>query len=680
MAKTHNSPKPSFRTPVVICLLLAATVAVVYWPVRGFDFVNLDDPIFVTSNPQVLAGLTWPGVRWAFEFGHADYWHPLTWLSLMLDIAFFGPGASGLHCVNVFLHAANSVLLFLLLRAWTRAEGRSALVAALFALHPLRVESVAWITERKDVLSTLFFLLALAAYGRYARAPRTARKIPYGAALALFACGLMSKSAIVTLPFLLLLLDIWPLRRMPAGNAADFRKQVSRLLWEKIPFFTLTVLFSWLTYRAQHRLEDPSSPDLPLWGRICGAFIACGRYLEQTFWPFNLAVFYPRPAQWPVVEVIGSIFLITGLCIVAFGAVRRRPHLFVGWFWFCGTLVPVLGLAPHSFQFMADRFTYIPSIGLFIGLVWGVHEAVQRHTQFVRAAHIAALAALALCAVRARDQLRHWPNSESLFRHALAVTEDNALAHNNLGYFLEGTGRKSEAADEYREAVRLFPDYARAITSLGRIEYEDGRVADAIDHFIRALAAVPNYAPAHVNLGIAFAAAGRLDDAAAHYRAALQINPGMLNARTDLGSVLIAQGKVDGAIDEYRAALQTAPDFAPLYNNLGYALALKGRVNDAIDCYRSAIRLDPNSSSACYNLGLALASAGRDEEAVASFRDALRIHFDQPKVSVHLARALMRLGRREEAAEAVAEALRRQPGNREALDLQKELRAMPAEH
>ena len=471
-----SAPGPArSRFPVwlLAALLVLVTIAL-YWPATGYDFVSYDDPDFVTENPHVQGGLTWEGVKWAFRnTQQAAYWAPLTWLTHMLACQFFGLGAEGHHLINVLLHAVNTGLVFLVFRRMTGAMWRSLILAALFGLHPLRVESVAWITERKDVLSTLFWMLTLLAYSHYVEAGDARilkRRLWYAATLLLFAGGLLSKPMVVTLPCVLLLLDYWPLERFKPGRAG-------LLVMEKIPFFALAAAASVLTIVVQEQggvLE--ASEYLPLGARGGNALISYWRYLGKIFWPRNLAVFYPHPGQWPLERVLLAGGLILGLSGLLFMKRRGYPFLLMGWLWFVGTLVPAIGLIQSGSQAMADRFTYVPSLGVLIFAIWGADELAQRWRWPGVALAVAGSAAIILCLVLTQQQLGHWQDSEALFRHALEVTENNEIAHVSLGIELVRQGKIEEAISQYQEAIRLKPDYALAHNNLGFALLRTGQI------------------------------------------------------------------------------------------------------------------------------------------------------------------------------------------------------------
>ena len=574
--------------PFFICLLLVAATLAVYWPAIHCDFLNYDDPDYFTSNHRVLTGLTPGNVVWAFTTWHASNWHPVTWLSLMLDAELFGKGPVGPHLTNLLLHAANTVLLFLLLRRLTAAEWRSALVAALFALHPLHVESVAWVTERKDVLSAFFGLLSLCTYVRFVGESKVLSPkstVFFMLSLLFFALGLMSKPVLVTLPLVMLLLDWWPLRRVT---------DVARLVAEKIPFIALSAFSCTVTFVVQQKggavaaLTGYSLPE-----RIENAFVSYARYLSKMFWPATLATPYPHPGHWPLWLVLLATALFAALCIAAVWWGQKFPFAPVGWFWFVGMLVPVIGLVQVGDQSMADRYTYLPLIGVFIVLVWGVGEACVRWRVPKQAVIVLATIVLAACALRTRDQLGCWQNSGTLFSHALAVTKDNYVAENNLGTWLSGRGRIAEAMDCYRQSLKIKPGNADALYNLGNAFARLRDWDNAIVDYRRALEITPDQADILDNLGFALVAKQQFAEAIANFNAALKLNPDSASAHNNLATVLFIQHRFDEAGQHYREALRLTPDNPQIYANLGDTLVRLGRIAEAVQCYQETLRLNP---------------------------------------------------------------------------------------
>jgi protein O-mannosyl-transferase len=584
--------------PVFICLLLAAATLAVFWPVTGCDFVNYDDPDYFFSNVHVRAGLTWNGVAWAFRTVHASNWHPLTWLSLMLDAELFGKGPAGPHFTNLLFHAANTVLLFLLLRKLTAAVWRSAFVAALFALHPLHVESVAWISERKDVLSAFFALLALLSYARFVeeskvQSPKS--KVFYVLALFAFACGLMAKPMLVTLPFVMLLLDWWPLQRIsnPGFQIANLR----RLLLEKIPFFVLSVISCVVTFIVQKKSGAVATlTGFSMPSRIENTFVSYARYLGKALWPDPLAVPYPIPDHWKLSLIIYSVALMAGLSAIAILFARKFPFAFTGWFWFVGTLVPVVGVVQVGNQSMADRYTYLPLIGLFIIVAWGAGEwranwRVPRPVFVFFAATI-----LVACAARSRIQTTYWQNSETLFTHALAVTEDNYVACNNLGTWFSNHGQVAAAMDCYRQSLQIKADNPDVLYDLGNAFSKIGEWDAAIDNYRRALEVTPDQADILDNLGFALAAKKQFPEAVANFEAALKLDPDFPDAHNNLATVLFMEHRFDEAAQHYREAIRLTPDNPQIYANLGDTLVRQGNIPEAVQNYQTALRLKPDDA------------------------------------------------------------------------------------
>jgi tetratricopeptide (TPR) repeat protein len=602
------------RLPVwLMAALLVLVTMALYWPATRYDFVRLDDPEYVTENPHVQGGLSWEGVKWAFgNTEQAAYWAPLMWLSHLLAWQLFGSNAWGHHLINVLLHAANTALVFLVFRRMTGAAWRSLTLAALFGLHPLRVESVVWITERKDVLSTLFWMLTLWAYVKYvetAQVRNSKSSLWYGAALAMFVLGLMSKAMLVTVPCVLLLLDYWPLERFKPGSAW-------RLVREKIPFFALAAAASVVTFMVQkHGGAVASVEKLPLGARIGNALISYCRYLGKLFWPTDLAVFYPHPGYWPWEQVLLAGGLMAGISVLLFVKRRRYPFLLMGWLWFCGTLVPVIELVQAGEQAMADRFTYVPSLGVLILAIWGAYELTRRWRYQVIVLSVAGSAAIVLCIGLTRQQLGYWKDNETLFRHALNVTENNCLAHKALGDALIKKGLIDEAISQYREAIRLKPGFAEAHYNLGTSLLTKGQIDEAINQFQEAILRNTEYADAYNNLGAALIKKGQIDEAINQFQKAIRLKPGYADAHYDLGNALLKKNQTDEAVRQFQEVIHLKPDDAEAHNNLGAALAQNGQIDEAISQFQAAIRLKPDDPEGHNNLARALrmknAPAGR---------------------------------------------------------------------
>ncbi|HYR96043.1 MAG TPA: tetratricopeptide repeat protein [Candidatus Binatus sp.] len=562
-----------------LCLLLVFGTVVAYSSVLKCDFVNLDDPDYVLGNNVVLRGPTLAGVGWALASTDVGMWHPVTWLSHMLDVRLYGLNPAGHHMTSLVFHAANVVLLFLVLRSMTGALWRSLAVAALFALHPLHVESVAWVAERRDVLGAFFGLLALWAYGGYARQPTGWR---FGLVAAPFALALMSKAMLVTLPFVMLLLDHWPLRRPETPW---------RLVMEKLPLLLMSGAVAILAFLAAQRTVFEVG-DLPLATRLTNALVACGWYVAKTMWPARLSVFYPLPAAWPAWEIAMAATVVGAMSALAVAARRSHPYIAVGWLWFVGMLLPVSGLVQLGSRAMADHFAYLPLIGLFVIVTWGVGELLSRWP--IRPSVMAACAAMLVVALglRTSAQVGYWQSSTRLFSHALAVTTDNWLAHNNLGDALVRQGRLDEAVVEFSEALRLLPSYPDAHYNLGVALMRRGQTDQAVEQYAAALRVNPSHASAHTNLGIALVDQGRTEEAIGHLTEALRLRPDAVT-HFNLGLALAKQGSNGKAIVHYRDAVRLAPTFAEAHYQLAQALAARGRRTEADEHYATAIRLRP---------------------------------------------------------------------------------------
>jgi tetratricopeptide (TPR) repeat protein len=651
-----SSPAKERGLAWLVCLVLAAAVLGVFWGAMGCDFVNYDDPTYVTSNGAIQHGLTRQSVVWAFETGAASNWHPLTWLSHIADVELYGLKAAGHHLTSVLLHAANAVLLFVILRTMTGALWRPAVVALLFALHPLRAESVVWISERKDVLSTFFWMLTVWAYVRaVGESKGGAQKVYYGGAIVLFACGLMAKPMLVTLPLVLLLLDYWPLGRVPG----DFnRLAVLRLVAEKTPFFVLAIASSVVTFVAQRR-GGAVSPltGLPLSARLCNAFVSYARYLAKIFWPVRLSVLYPHPGHWPVWKIAGAVVLLGAITVWVVWRGRAQPYLAVGWFWFVVMLGPTIGLVQVGIQSMADRYSYVPSVGILIMAVWGAHEWAPRAWMLAAAGGLAAAACIVLTPI----QTGYWRDSDTLFEHAVAVTENNYLAYNNLGYFLSNRGETEKAMKYYQSALRINPNYDEAHNNLGFGWAALGHYPEATNEYIKALSLNPRLTEAHNNLGNALASLGLTDAAIHEYQVALEEDPRHADAHNNYGIALATHGKLDEAIAQFRLAVLYKENYLGAHSDLGNALAMKGDLAGAIKEYEICLGIDPRDPQTHNNLANALVQQGRLEEAAAHYRTALRLKPENPEAHFNLGYCLARQGRKPEAAEEYRLALRQRP-------------------
>jgi len=640
MPSNRKEPKNGWRTPIICGVLLLLTLAV-YWPTMGHDFVGYDDPDYETANPHVLSGINKESVVWAFTTGFAGNWHPVTWVSHELDCQIYGKKPLGPHLTNLLFHVANTLLLFGVLRMMTGAMWRSAFVAALFAWHPTHVESVAWVSERKDVLSAFFWLLTMVGYVRYVQQPETERskaKIYYGLSLICCVLGLMSKPMLVTLPFGLLLLDYWPLKRIcdlrfaiyesKGKEVGNFRPvTLSRAILEKTPFLLLATASSVVTFVAQRKGDAVVELSaLSVGARFANALVSYLRYVGKLFWPENLCVLYPLQASWPMLLVATAAAFVVVMSVLAIWQARRRPYLFVGWFWFAGTLVPVIGLVQVGLQAMADRYLYVPAIGLFIAATWGVTELAGAWRGKRELLGAGAAIVLAACCVATRAQIQYWENTETLFRRAIRVTEGNYLAYNNLGYYLLNHEKPEEAVLDLQEALKIKPNLVEARNLLGNALADVGKEDEAIKQYELSLQYNPNDEDAHNNLGIARAMQGRLDEAEKLLREAVRLKPADVGAHLNLGNVLALKHRLEEATREYKAVIKLNPDDAQTHYNLGNVFMERGQMAEAADEYVTAIKLRPNDPDAHYKLGELLAGRGKRDEALAHFREALRLN------------------------------------------------------
>ena len=693
--ETTATPFFTISREGVICLILVIVTLAVYWQAGNHAFVNFDDDKYVTENPNVRTGITLKNVKWAFTSTHAANWHPLTWLSHMMDCQIYGLNPGGHHFTNVLFHILNTILLFLIFRRMTGALWKSAFVAALFALHPLHVESVAWVAERKDVLSTFFWMLTMGAYVLYTERPGI--KI-YLITVLLFALGLMAKPMLVTLPFVLLLLDYWPLGRFHIRHVDDSqhiddvstkdtrRKKgkprhgaenvvqadknttsnyrwslVLPLLREKIPFLILAAVSSIVTFSVQQGGGAVGSLyAFPFIVRISNALASYISYIEKMLWPQHLALLYPHVlAGW---KIAGACLILIFFSYMAVRVMKRFPYIIVGWFWYLGTLVPVIGLVQVGSQSMADRYTYVPLIGIFIIIAWGASDILTRW-QYRRAfLAISAGCILSVLTIVTWMQLQYWQNSISLFEHTINVTTDNFTMHCCMGTALAEQGKIDEAVVHYTEALKIKPDYAEAHYGRGVVLQEQDKIDEAISHYTEALKIKPDYADVHYNLGIALVRQGRVDEAISHYSEAMRINPGDDDARsrlqmiqtilkeTDkdikrlkklleinpgdpelhyiLGNQYYKRRDFDKSINQYQKALSIHPDAVPVLNNLAMVYMAKRDYEKAVSVFGRIADLQPDNASVYYNIACMYSIQNKTKESMDSLKMAIEKGYD----------------------------------------------------
>ncbi|MBI5775724.1 MAG: tetratricopeptide repeat protein [Verrucomicrobia bacterium] len=649
----ENDSQPRFVK--WICLALALITFALYAPALRFEFLDYDDDIFVTKNEQVQKGLVASNVGWAFTNFKMALWHPLTWFSHMADWQFFGSKPWGHHLSGILLHAANTVLLFLVLRGFSRRLWPSAVVAALFAWHPFHVESVAWVSERKDVLSCFFWLLTMWAYLFYTKKQSLER---YTLVAICFALGLMAKPMLVTLPFVLFMLDVWPLDRLKlfSGQAAPGKPwwrqfsgaDVWRLVRDKLPLLALAIGVSAVTVKAtQVGGAFMSFDSLPLSARLANAVFSYGLYVVKTFWPSGLAVFYPHIAR-PAWQYLGAGVLLLTVTIWVVRDLRRRPYLAFGWFWFLGTLVPAIQIIQTGGHAYADRYTYIPLIGVFLMLAWGVAELAALKKWPVKNLALATGAAFLACLVASTLQLRHWKNNFTLFSHALEHTTHNYTAHGHIGGVYLHQGKLDEAIHHYSLAVKYWTKYVQAHNNLGAALFKKGRIDEAIVSFQNVVAIKPEDVDAHFNLGICLSQKGRSEEAVKSFSQAVKLKPNYADAQTGLGTALLSLGRAAEAVTPLVEAARLKPN-ATEHMNAANALGRSGMLDQAAEHYRAVLRLRPEMAEARMNLAGLLDTQGKSAEALAIYEEMLRQQPEDLNAMAGLAQALLKLKRHDEA-------------------------------
>ena len=581
------------RRTLLIGLLLAAATLILYWPVQSYDFVNFDDDVYVTDNRQVYGGLSMESLTWSFTTFHAGNWHPLTWISHMVDAEAYGLDAGGHHWTNVLIHTAATFLLFFVLSGMTNSPWASALVAALFAIHPIHVESVAWVSERKDVLSGFFWILTMGAYAHYARHPTLRRYLLVVLSLVM---GLLSKPMTVTLPFVLLLLDYWPLRRYAATRTA-FDRWVRRgsasngasallLIVEKVPLLGVAAISCLVTLFTQKEAGALwSLEQIPMATRLANASVTYLDYIRKMLWPVDLAVFYPHAGMPPSWKIAVALLLLGSISCLVVRKAREMPFLLVGWLWYLGTLVPVIGLVQVGSQSMADRYTYIPLVGLFIALAWGAERIVAGWPRWKSPAILLSIVAISGLLFLARSQVETWENSVTLFEQALAATEVNPVAHQKIGEFY--------------------------------LDRND--CSRAVPHFLKAIEMKENYAYAYHGLGVCASRETPQDGALYFFRQALQLDPQLTRTLLSRGVLLMQLGRHEEAREDFRQLLRLDPSHEAAHTNLGLIFVHLGKTEDAEAHLSEALRVNPRSAQALNNLGLVRMGQGRTEEAIASF-------------------------------------------------------------
>ena len=631
-AESVDSPRPKTWVVSIIYLALALSTLAIYWQVRQFDFVNWDDNVFVHQNPNVVSGLTTDNLQWSFGIHGPGQWHPVSWWVHQLNCQLFGVESGAHHMVNVTLHVIVTLLMLTVLWRVTQSFWPSALVAALHSLHPLSVESVAWISHLREPLSLLFWLLVIWAYSVYARQGGVMR---YLLVVLLFTLGLMAKPTLITLPCVLLLMDWWPLHRFSVGPNQDndsghaklVHRSIGQLVLEKVPLLVLSFVSVYLAYLCQKSMDAVVSLESHSWGaRLANAAQSYVLYLRNMVWPTNLATLYPLPEQFSTIYVVGSLLILLGITVTALVLWRKAPHLIVGWLWYLGTLVPVIGiLKMGEMTAMTDHYMYVSLLGIYIAIAWQLAAWVKENPKLKYMVSGFVAIVLVAFSLLSSKQIAVWRNSETLWKHTLSVVDDSSVAHNSLGDALMQSGQFAEALIHFQEAVRLEPTYVEAINNSGNAQQVLGRSDDAIASYRAALKIAPDNAEVHYNCGVVLQQRKQWHEAIEHYREALLIKPNFAPAHNNCGLTLRASGREEEAIEHFELAAEIDPGLMAAYVNLGLTLRSLHRNEEAIEQFEKALRIEPDNFIANYNSGIALRSVGRRAEALKRFETAVRL-------------------------------------------------------
>ncbi|HIB44535.1 MAG TPA: tetratricopeptide repeat protein [Nitrospina sp.] len=682
----HLAVEVNQTMKTAICIFLAVATFSVYLQVKDHEFIDYDDKAFISQNSNIKSGLSKESVIWAFTTTLSGSWEPITWLSHILGYQLYGSSSKNHHLINVFFHITNAVLLFIVLLRMTGALWQSGFVACMFALHPMNVESVAWLMERNMLLCTLFWLLTMLVYIHYTEKPSIKR---YSLVILFFALGLMSKSMIVTLPFVLLMMDYWPLKRLKVNQKKyndkfemDFvikRSEVLRLVLEKIPLLILSLGLSITIFKLAEGYEGTDyMAAVSFFGRLNNGMVSYLEYLAKTVWPTGLAVIYPHPlntlAAWKGI-LCGMALL--GVTFFSIRFIKKSPYFAFGWFWYLGVLVPVIGIFVQvgGELAMADRYAYLPLIGIFIIIAWGLPELIARWRHREKILSISAGIIISMLMATTWIQLSYWKNTLDLFKRAISVANkkdpnfknpNHALLYNHLGLVFYNMGKPEESTSHYEMAIKIAPDLAMAHTNLGISHLSMGNTEEAISHYKTAIKFNPNHAHGHYNLGIVLFALGKVEEAISHYQTAIKLNPNYAAAHNNLGLILEGNGRTREAISNYRTAINLKPGYAAAHSNLGNTLFALGKTEEAIAHYKTVVRLRPGFFPAHTNLGNALFTLGKTEEAIAHYKTVIRLNPDLALANSNLGIALFALGKTEEAIVHYKTAIRLKPGYTEA--------------
>jgi len=603
---------------ILISVFLILCTFVVYEPVTKCDFIKFDDDTYITNNLHVRSGLSWKNVRWAFGFTEIVYWMPLSWLSHIIDCHLFDLKPGLHHLTSLLIHIANTILLFAVLNRMTGTFWPSAFTAALFALHPVNVDSVAWLAERKNLLSTFFWLLTMLTYVYYIRKPNVFR---YLLMIVVFILGLLSKPMLITLPFVLLLLDYWPLGRM---------SRKAGIIVEKLPLFALSAASMYLSSLSFK--DPPHTRIMPMELRLANALVSYIKYILKLFWPTDLAILYPYPSYVPAWQSIGSLLLLICISAIVVLLMRKKPYLVTGWLWYTGTLVPVLGLVQIGlWPAMADRWLYVPSVGIFIMAVWGIYDLAGRRRAGKTLLTVLGVLVVLVLSIKTTFQLRYWRDSLTLFEHTLTITRDNYTMHNNYANVLGDLGRFDKALEQLNLSLKINPYSAEVHTNMGNVLVKVGKIDEAIKHYEKAIDLQPGFSEAHYNLAAALAKQGKTSRAVEEYLEALRLEPDNTDALSNLGFELAGQNKFDEAVKYYKKTLELEPHNIIAHGRLAMVLAGQGRIDEAIREIRIVLTASPRDAEMHRNLGILLERQGKISQAIEEYQQVLKIDPNETK-------------------------------------------------
>jgi len=672
---TQNKVFDKVRPDILICLLIVLATIFIYWQVGNFEFINLDDDIHLIKNTQLLGGFTIENIKWAFRYDNITYWHPVTWLSYILNIQLYGMKPGGHHMANVLIHIINALLLFAVFHKATGAPWKSTFVALMFAIHPINVESVAWVSEHKNVLSTLFWMLTMLAYVYYTK--RRSLFI-YLLALLFFMLGLMAKPMLITLPFVLILFDYWPLERFRFGwqdynfNKKKFRIIISGfrksslfyLVLEKVPFFLLSAVSIFLSSLSlQNQGIDLSAGATPITLRISNALVSYFSYIIKMVWPQDLAVFYPYPDTVPAWKAYSAFLFLVCITILVIRTFKKMPYIGVGWLWYIGTLFPVIGLVQAGlWPAMADRWAYVPFIGLFVIVAWGVPEFAYKYGIKKKLLTAAVIMLVIIFIAASWIQVGYWKNSSSLFKHALNVTDQNFIAYNNLGIAMTENGNTHKALRYFEKALQNHPFPYKVYVNIGNAFTAQGKIDEAIKKFIYALKINRNYEEAHFNLGNAYSKKKKFDKAIFHYSEALRLNPNLYQGYNNLGIILASLGHSDKAIEHYNKAIRINPYFVQSQNNLGLALLQRGKIDEAIIHFEVALQMEPDDVNIRMNLNRSLTIKQKIEDAAKELKETLQFTLPVPDLNILIEKLNIKKEKLDSVLNRFQKSLSTQPG------------------